>query len=101
VLISGNKRALKLTRQSYVEVIDGQGNIDNGAKPYFLIRRLPWLILHDFCEPERETSSPGLGNGIRCLSSETVVDGQGQKASWTVSLVYVLYSVNVDSVPLY
>jgi hypothetical protein len=49
----------------------------------------------------RETSSPGLGNGIRCLSSETVVDGQGQKASWTVSLVYVLYSVNVDSVPLY
>jgi hypothetical protein len=39
--------------------------------------------------------------GLSCAAAEALVDGQGQKASWTVSLVYVPYSVYVDSVLLY
>ena len=38
---------------------------------------------------------------LSCVAAEALANGQGQEASWTVSLVYVPYSVYVDSVPLY
>ncbi len=39
--------------------------------------------------------------GLSCVATEALANGQGQKASWTVSLVYLPYSVYVDSVLLY
>jgi hypothetical protein len=39
--------------------------------------------------------------GLSCVAAEALANGQRQEASWTVSLVYVPYSVYVDSVLLY
>jgi hypothetical protein len=39
--------------------------------------------------------------GLACVAAEALADGRGEKVSWDISLVYVPYSVYVDSVLLY
>lgn len=39
--------------------------------------------------------------GLSCVAAKALANGQGQGASWTVSLVYVPYSVYVARVLLY